>query len=168
MLDSGIQFTCVVLSSDSVSGLPFKDAIQEPEAHPESIKMASGPAEISLRADSNAIDKPTPASFNELVDYISNGFETLKGLNFNSFKQIYPVFLSILAATITALILLTALNILESINHTPLIGGLLGSLFELCGIVAISRFVASNLLLQRRRAALFIRIAALKREFIGE
>ena len=93
MLDSGIQFTCVVLSSDSVSGLPFKDAIQEPEAQPESIKMASGATEISLRADSNAIDKPTPASFNEVADYISNGFETLKGLNFSNFKQIYPVFL---------------------------------------------------------------------------
>ena len=111
LLDSGIQFTCVVLSSDSVSGLPFKDAIQEPEAQPESIKMASGPAEISLRADSNAIDKPTPASFNEVVDYISNGFETLKGLNFNSFKQIYPVFLSILAAAYGA-------NTANSVKHS--------------------------------------------------
>ena len=167
-LDSYIRFTSVVLSTDSVSGLPFKEAIQDPEAKPESIKMASGPTEISLRTDENEIERPTPPSFSEVVDYISNGFDTLKGLNFNSFQHIYPVFLSILAAAITALILLTALNILQSINHAPIIGGLLSRLFELCGIVAVSRFVSSNLLLQRRRAALFVRIAALKREFIGQ
>ncbi len=101
-------------------------------------------------------------------DYISNGFDTLKGLNFHSFQYTYPVFLSILVSAITALILLAALDILQSINHTPLTGGLLSRFFELCGIVAVSRFVASNLLLQRRRAALFVRIAAVKREFIGQ
>ena len=103
------------MSIDSVSGLPFKDAIQDPEAKPESIKMASGPAEISLRTDENEIERPTPPSVVEVVDYISNGFDTLKGLNFNRFQHIYPVFLSILAVAITALILLTALNILQSI-----------------------------------------------------
>ena len=156
------------MSTDSASGLPFKDAIQDPEAKPDSIKIASGSTEISLRPDANQIERSTPPSFNEVVDYISNGLDTLKGLNFNSFQYIYPVFLFILVSAITALILLAAFNILQSINHTPLIGGLLSRLFELCGIVAVSRFVSSNLLLQRRRAALFVRIAALKREFIGQ
>ena len=79
-----------------------------------------------------------------------------------------PVFLSILGAVIAALALVIASNILRSINHLPLIGDLLGGVLELCGLVVVTRFVFSNLLLQKKRADLFLRIALVKKELIGQ
>ena len=99
--------------------------------------------------------------------YMQKALDSLKGLNLNGFQQIYPVFLSILGAVTAALILAIALNILHTINHLPLIGNFLGAVFELCGLVVVSRFVVSNLLLQKKRADLFLRIAVLKKELIG-
>ena len=81
--------------------------------------------------------------------YMQKALDSLKGLNLNGFQQIYPVFLSILGA-VTALILAIALNILHTINHLPLIGNFLGAVFELCGLVVVSRFVVFNLLLQKK------------------
>ena len=68
---------------------------------------------------------------------------------------------------IAALILVIASNILHSINHLPLIGDLLGGVLEMCGLVVVTRFVLSNLLLQKKRADLYMRIALVKKELIG-
>ena len=84
------------------------------------------------------------------------------------FQQIYPIFLSILGAVIAALILVIVLNVLHSINHLPLIGDFLTGVLELCGLVAVTRFVVLNLLLQKKRADLFLRIAVLKKDLIGQ
>ena len=151
------------------SDLPFEDPLQEPSDQMETIKMASDdPAEISLQSGADDLGPTTQSSLDELMVYLQKGLNSLKGLNLNGFQQVYPVFLSILGAVIAALILVIASNILNSINHLPLIGDLFGGILELCGLVVVTRFVLSNLLLQKKRADLFLRIALVKKELIGQ
>ena len=140
-----------------------------PSDQTETIKMASDdPAEISLQSCADDLRPATQSSLDELMVYLQKSLDSLKGLNLNGFQQIYPVFLSILGAVIAALALVIASNILHSINHLPLIGELLGGVLELCGLVVVTRFVLSNLLLQKKRADLFLRIALVKKELIGQ
>ena len=154
--------------SGADSGLPFEDPLQVPSDKTEAIKMASDdPAEISLQSSEDDLGPTTQSSLDELMAYLQKGLNSLKGLNLNGFQQIYPIFLSILGAVIAALILVIASNILHSINHLPLIGDLLGGVLELCGLVVVTRFVLSNLLLQKKRADLYMRIALVKKELIG-
>ena len=171
-LDSGTSFIRVVMATESMagaeSGLPFEDPLQVPRDQTETIKMASDdPAEMSLKSAADDLGSTAESSLDELMVYLQKGLNSLKGLNLNGFQQIYPVFLSILGAVITALILVIASNILHSINHLPLIGNLLGGVLELCGLVVVTRFVLSNLLLQKKRADLYMRIALVKKELIG-
>ena len=172
-LDSGASFIRVVMATESKagaeSGLPFEDPLQVPSDQKEIIKMASDDsAEISLQSGADDLGPTTQASLDELMVYLQKGLNSLKGLNLNGFQQIYPVFLSILGALISVLILVIVSNVLHSINHLPLIGDLLGGFLELCGLVVVTRFVLSNLLLQKKRADLFLRIALLKKELIGQ
>ena len=154
--------------AEAQSGLPFEDPLQVPSDQLEPIKMASNePAEITLQPGAEDLEQETQSSLDELMVYMQKALDSLKGLNLKGFQQIYPVFLSILGSVTAALILAIASNILHTINHLPLIGDLLGAVFELCGLVAVSRFVVSNLLLQKKRADLFLRIAVLKKELIG-
>ena len=155
--------------SGAESDLPFEDPLQEPSDQMETIKMASDdPAEISLQSGEDDLGPATQSSLDELMVYLQKGLNSLKGLNLSGFQQIYPVFLSILGAVIAALILVIASNVLHSINHLPLIGDLLGGVLELCGLVVVTRFVLANLLLQKKRADLFLRIAVVKKELIGQ
>jgi len=154
--------------SGAEPGLPFKDPLEATPAQAESIKVASEPSDITLQTSEADPEQDAQPTLDELLAYLSKGVDALKGLNLQGFQQIYPVFLGILAAVITGLVLVIASNILTSINHLPLIGGLLDGLFELCGLVVVTRFAASNLLLQKKRADLFVRIAALKKELIGQ
>ena len=156
------------LQSGAEPGLPFKDPLEATPAQSESIKVASEPSDITLQTSESDPEQDAQPTLDELLAYLSKGVDALKGLNLQGFQQIYPVFLGILAAVITGLVLVIASNILTSINHRPLIGGLLDGLFELCGLVVVTRFAASNLLLQKKRADLFVRIAALKKELIGQ
>ena len=155
--------------SGAESGLPFEDPPQVPSDQTETIKMASDdPAEISLQSGKDDLGPTAQSSLDELMVYLQKSLNSLKGLNLNGFQQIYPVFLTILGALITALVLVIASNILHSINHLPLIGDLLGGVLELCGLVVVTRFVLSNLLLQKKRADLYMRIALVKKELIGQ
>ena len=139
------------------SGLPFEDPLQVPNDQAETIKIASDdPAEISLQSGEDHLGPTTQSSLDELMVFLQKGLNSLKGLNFNGFQQLYPVYLSILGALVTALALVIASNILRSINHLPLIGDLLGGVLELFGFVVVTRFVLSNLLLQKKRADLFL------------
>ena len=47
---------------------------------------------------------------------------------------------------------------MNTLNHLPLVGGILQGVFELIGLIVLVRFVTVNLLLQHRRAELFARI----------
>ena len=150
-------------------GLPFEEPFQEPSDKTEPIKLASDePAEISLQQDADCVDHPAQLGLDELMGYLAKGLDSLKGLNLHGFQQIYTIFLSIFGAVMAALILVIASNVLHSINRLPLIGNLLGGVFELCGLVVVSQFVVSNLLLQKKRADLFMRIAVLKKDLIGQ
>ena len=150
------------------SGLPFEDPLQVPRDQMETIKMASDdPAEISLQSAADDLGPSAQSSLDELMVYLQKGLNSLKGLNLNGFQQIYPVFLSILGAVIAALALVIASNILHSINHLPLIGDLLGGVLELFGFVVVTRFVLFNLVLQKKRADLYMRIAQVKKKLIG-
>ena len=104
----------------------------------------------------------------EFMGYLAKGLDSLKRFNFHEFQQFYTIFLFIFGAVITALFLFIASNILHSINSLPLIGNLLGGVLELFGLVVVSKFVVSNLLLQKKRADLFMRIAVLKKDLIGQ
>ena len=105
--------------SGAESGLPFEDPLQVPIDQMETIKMASDdPAEISLQSGKDDLGPTAQSSLEELMVYLQKGLNSFKGLNLNGFQQIYPVFLSILGAVITALILVIASNVLHSINHT--------------------------------------------------
>ena len=53
-------------------------------------------------------------------------------------------------------------------SNLPLVGGLFQGVSELVGLVAVVRLITSNLLLQHKRAELFARIAALKKDLLGE
>ena len=160
------------MTTDSQSGaedrLPFKDPSESVPAQAEPIKMASEPAELSLQSPASGLEQTSDKSLNELLGYLSKGLDVLKGLNLQGFQEIYPAFLAILAAVVTGVLLILAANVLTSMNHLPLIGSLLGGLFELCGLMVVARFVVSNLLLQKKRADLFLRIAELKKELIGQ
>ncbi|EAU73508.1 hypothetical protein RS9916_28404 [Synechococcus sp. RS9916] len=160
------------MTTDSQSGaedrLPFKDPQESVPAQAEPIKMASEPAELSLQSPTPGLEEPSRQSLEELLGYLSKGLDVLKGLNLQGFQQIYPAFLAILAAVVTGVLLILAANVLTSMNHLPLVGGLLGGLFELCGLVVVAKFAVSNLLLQKKRADLFLRIAELKKELIGQ
>ena len=102
-----------------------------------------------------------------LLEQLSVGFDSLKGLNLEGFKQIYPIFLILFGAVILGLILSFIAHFLDSMNHMPLVGGLFQGLSELVGLVALVRLVTSNLLLQHKRAELYARIADLKKDLIG-
>ena len=102
------------------------------------------------------------------MGYLAKGLDSLKELNLQGYQQIYTIFLSIFGGVIAALILVIASNVLHSINRLPLIGNLLGGVLELCGLVVVSQFAVSNLLLQKKRAELFMRIAVLKKDLIGQ
>ena len=160
------------MTADSQSSaedrLPFKDPLESVPAQAEPIKMASDSAELSVQSPAAGPEQPSEQNLQELLGYLGKGFDVLKGLNLQGFQQVYPAFLAILAAVVTGLVLVIAANLLTSINHLPLIGGLLSGLLELCGVVVVTKFATSNLLLQKKRADLFLRIAELKKELIGQ
>lgn len=150
-------------------GLPFEEPLQDPIDQAEPIKLASDePAEISLQQDADCVDHPAQLGLDELMGYLAKGLDSLKRFNFHEFQQFYAIFLFIFGAVITVLFLFIASSILHSINSLPLIGNLLGGVLELFGLVVVSKFVVSNLLLQKKRADLFMRIAVLKKDLIGQ
>lgn len=148
-------------------GLPYKDPFEAVPDQPESIQAPPEPAELSLRSPAADLEESSQSNFDDLLRYLAQGFDVLRGLNFRGFLQIYPVFVAILTAVVIGFAIIIASNVLISINHFPLIGGLLQRLFELCGLIVVIRFAASNLLLQKKRADLFLRIAELKKKLIG-
>ena len=171
MESGGLSMQTVMTSespNDAGSGLPFKEPVQAASAAADPIPMPSEPGQISRQADGDEREEPSEANLQQLLNYLRQGLESLKGINLQGFQLIYSVFLSILGAVIAAVILVIATNLLHSINHMPLIGGVLGGIFKLCGVVAFTRFTVSNLLLQKTRAELLVRIARLKKELIGQ
>ncbi len=112
-------------------------------------------------------DQEPELSAARLMQQLSIGFDSLKELNFEGFKQIYPIFLVVFGSVVAGLLLLMVTNFLDSMNHLPVVGGLFQGIAELVGLVTVARLITSNLLLQQRRAEVFARIAALKKDLLG-
>ena len=112
-------------------------------------------------------DQEPELSAARLMQQLSIGFDSLKELNFEGFKQIYPIFLIVFGSVVAGLLLLMVTNFLDSMNHLPVVGGLFQGIAELVGLVTLVRLITSNLLLQQRRAEVFARIAALKKDLLG-
>ncbi|AKN60497.1 hypothetical protein WB44_04490 [Synechococcus sp. WH 8020] len=141
---------------------------EQPQSLPEPvIAVAPEAGEIDVVSSQDEDSKETPPNVSQLFEYLKQGMESLRGLNLEGFRHIYPVFLSIFGTILLGLALLMTVNLLHSMNQLPLFGGVLGSIAELIGLVALVRFVTSNLLKQQKRAELLTRIAHLKKELLG-
>ena len=168
----------VVESPNNDGGLPFKEPVDSAELNLAAdpiegdatqsaalVESSSGLPDAQKSGESDQPVDELPAT--RLLEQLSVGFDSLKGLNLEGFKQIYPIFLILFGAVILGLILSFIAHFLDSINHMPLVGGLFQGLSELVGLVALVRLVTSNLLLQHKRAELYARIADLKKDLIG-
>ena len=167
-------------SSANQEELPFKepDAVspnelnsaegEQAQSLPETvIDVAPEAGELGAVSSQDLDSKELAPNASQLFEYLQQGMETLRGLNLEGFKQIYPVFLSIFGAFLLSLALLMTFNLLQSMNQLPLFGGVLQGVAELVGIVALVRFVTVNLLKQQKRAELLTRIALLKKKLLG-
>ena len=168
----------VVESPNNDGGLPFKEPVDSAELNLAADPIESDEAQSGALAESSSVvpDAQTSGesdpqvdelSASRLLEQLSLGFDSLKELNLEGFKQIYPIFLIVFGAVVVGLILSFIAHFLDSINHMPLVGGLFQGLSELVGLVALVRLVTSNLLLQHKRAELYARIADLKKDLIG-
>ena len=131
----------------------------------EIAKSSLNPVQSSSSVGSE--DHGDELSVSHLIQQLSLGFESLKKLNLEGFKQIYPIFLIVFGSVILGLLLSFVTTFLSSMNHLPIVGGLFQGVAELIGLVAVVRLITSNLLLQHRRAEVFARIAALKKDLLG-
>ena len=158
--------------------LPFKEPVDASELdlvldttrgeENQSVELAKSPPsapEASRSVESE--DHEDEFSVSHLIQQLLLGLDSLKQLNLESFMQIYPIFLIIFGSVILGLLLTFVSTFLSSMNHLPLVGGLFQGVAELIGLVALVRMVTSNLLLQHRRAEVFARIAALKKDLLG-
>ena len=167
-------------NSVNQNNLPFKEldlsSLIEPTSQEgEKTQLLSEPViafapeagELRVVSSQDEESKEITPNASQLFDYLKQGMETLRGLNLEGFRQIYPVLLSIFSALLLGLALIIAANLLESINQLPLLGGVIEGSAELVGFVALARFVTSNLLKQQKRADLLTRIAVLKKKLLG-
>ena len=106
-------------------------------------------------------------SIAQLLQRLNQGLAALKDLNLQGFRQIYPVFLILFGSVVAGIALSLVAGVLDSMNHLPLIGGVLQGVSELIGLVVLVRFIADHLLRQQKRADLFARIVVLKKDLLG-
>ena len=165
-------------SPNNDGGLPFKEPDDSVELNLVADSIESGDGQSLALAESSpgVIDAEVPSdcgkkdpelSVSRLFEQLSLGFDSLKELNLEGFKQIYPIFLIVFGSVVAGLLLLMVANFLDSMNHLPVVGGVFQGIAELVGLVTVVRLITSNLLLQQRRAEVFARIAALKKDLLG-
>ena len=167
-------------SSVNQKNLPFKEpdvsSLNEPNLidgeqtqslSKSVIAIAPKAGELRVVSSQDEEIKDIAPNASQLFDYLQQGMETLRGLNLEGFRQIYPVLLSIFGAFLLGLALLITVNLMQSINQLPLLGGVIEGSAELVGFVALARFMTSNLLKQQKRAELLTRIAVLKKKLLG-
>lgn len=165
-------------SPGSSGDLPFKEPVDKSELNlgldpirsdeVQSVEIAKSPSSaVEAPSSLESEDHGDELSVSHLLQQLSLGLDSLKQLNLEGFKQIYPIFLIVFGSVIVGLLLSFISTFLSSINHLPIFGGLFQGVSELVGLVALVRFVTSNLLLQHRRAEVFARIAALKKDLLG-
>ena len=160
------------------SDLPFKEPVDADELNlgldsigaegVQNVEISKSPADaVEAPSSLESEDHGDELSVSHLLRQLSLGLDSLKQLNLEGFKQIYPIFLIVFGSVILGLLLSFITTFLSSMNHLPVVGGLFQGVAELIGLVAVVRLITSNLLLQHRRAEVFARIAALKKDLLG-
>ena len=159
-------------------GLPFQEPDEQIASDPAQvvpelskdgpvIEVAPEAGSLSAPMESKESWSAEAASVQAFWEQLQQGVEALKALNFEGFKQVYPVFLVLFGSVVVGIGLVFVVSFLQSMNHLPLIGGVLEGLSELVGLVVVTRFVSGNLLRQQKRAELFARIVVLKKDLLG-
>ena len=151
--------------------LPFKEPVESCELNLsvgigedeeiQSVEIATPEASADLENQHEEL------TVSHLIQQLLLGIDSLKQLNLEGFKQIYPIFLIVFGSVILGLLWSFIATFMSSMNHLPVVGGLFQGVFELIGLVAVVRLITANLLLQHRRAEVFARIAALKKDLLG-
>ena len=165
-------------SPGSSGDLPFKEPVDKSELNlgldpirrdeVQSVEIAKSPSSaVEAPSSLESEDHGDELSVSHLLQQLSLGLDSLKQLNLEGFKQIYPIFLIVFGSVILGLLLSFITTFLSSMNHLPVVGGLFQGVAELIGLVAVVRLITANLLLQHRRAEVFARIAALKKDLLG-
>ncbi|QNI54148.1 hypothetical protein SynBIOSE41_01634 [Synechococcus sp. BIOS-E4-1] len=165
-------------SAGNSGDLPFKEPVDASELNlapdptggdeVQTAEIAKSPASVVEAPSSmQSEDHGDELSVSHLIQQLSLGLDSLKQLNLQGFKQIYPIFLVVFGSVILGLLLSFVATFLSSMNHLPIFGGLFQGVSELVGLVVVVRFITSNLLLQHRRAEVFARIALLKKDLLG-
>ena len=163
----GVEGELPLQKSMDASETPLK-APADP-VKPVELEIPVAPEGGALLAEESA--KPQEpmdeTSMAQLLERLNQGLAALKDLNLEGFRQIYPVFLILFGSVVAGIALSLVAGVLDSMNHLPLIGGVLQGLSELIGLVVLVRFVADHLLKQQKRADLFARIVVLKKDLLG-
>ncbi len=167
------------MTSGIDSDLSSQDLIEQKAAEfsPAAAKPRSDSPVIELAPESGAITPKTPVASSEetqqpsisfFLEQLKQSLEALKVLSPNGFRQIYPVFMILFSTIVIGISLSLVASLIETINHLPLLGGMIRGLSELIGLVAVTRFIAANLFLHQKRAELFARIVVLKKDILGQ
>ena len=159
-------------------GLPFQEPDEQIASDPAQfvpelskddpvIEVAPEAGSLSAQMESKEPGSAETTSVQAFWEQLKQGAEALKALNFEGFKQVYPVFLVLFGSVVVGIGLIFVVSFLQSMNHLPLIGGVFEGLSELVGLVVVTRFVSGNLLRQQKRAELYARIVVLKKDLLG-
>ena len=163
----GVEGELPLQKSVDASELPFK-VVADP-VKPVEPEIPVAPEGGALLAEETAKlqESMDETSIAQLLERLNQGLAALKDLNLQGFRQIYPVFLILFGSVVAGIALSLVAGVLDSMNHLPLIGGVLQGVSELIGLVVLVRFIADHLLRQQKRADLFARIVVLKKDLLG-
>ena len=140
-------------------------AIHQEQKSGFSLKEAEGGELVAAR--SSEADGKNESDLAKTLEQVLHGIRLLEKLNLSEFRQIYPVFLALMWSVLIGSTLAAGISCLNSINNIPIMGGILGNIFELTGGAVIVRFAVSKLFLHRTRAELFARIAMVKKDLLS-
>ena len=163
----GVEGELPLQKSVDASELPLK-VVADP-VKPVEPEIPVAPEGGALLAEETAKlqESMDATSIAQLLERLNQGLAALKDLNLQGFRQIYPVFLILFGSVVAGIALSLVAGVLDSMNHLPLIGGVLQGVSELIGLVVLVRFIADHLLRQQKRADLFARIVVLKKDLLG-
>ena len=161
------------------SDFTSQDSIEESSAElsPAAVEPPTASPVIELAPDAGAIapntllstpEEPQPSSISFFIERLKQSLEALKVLSPNGFRQVYPVFMILFSTIVIGISLSLAASLVDTINHIPVLGGIIRGLSELIGLVAVTQFIAAHLLFQQKRAELFARIVVLKKDILGQ
>ena len=165
---SGIDSDFTSQDSIEESTSEFSPAAVEPSTVSPVIELAPDAGALTPNSLLSTSEEPQPSSISFFIERLKQSLEALKILSPNGFRQVYPVFMILFSTIVIGISLSLAASLVDTINHIPVLGGIIRGLSELIGLVAVTQFIATHLLLQQKRAELFARIVVLKKDILGQ